>query len=1101
MRKKNIIGFLLAFVMLLSICTSSFGVYAEESRDAEEPAVENKVASAEAVDGEKKIYAEKEIDAEQPEDPQEEDIVKEPEEAEKKVDKLGEAEEVIKEKEKTATIEENERLELSKEEVPEAVGEPAAEKTFTVTKRTMGSTEKGELVGNYDTFYEAVKNCKQEDLTNEYVITMNRDYDIPETESMWGKSKVNILLKSKEGNQFTLKRSNKNFISLYSNATLKVENIKLNGDKKAQAVGVTGGTLTLGNGAVVENCTGYQGFDGPAILVSSNGTLNIEEGATIQGNYSNQQGGAIQARNESTINISGGTFKNNKSNTSDGGVIAAYGTINITGGTFEGNSSNKVGGAILIGSRATASITGASFNKNRASTGGAVYASKDISITETVFEGNDAKWGGAVFASKKLTLKNSSLKNNNVASAGGALYLQGGADINKTNFIENTADRNGGAIYIKKGDSNITECEFTKNGIQAIFIDHDDNGITKISNTKFTENYSTSFGGGIYLGLNSKLDLARSTFTKNKAAYGAGIASAGTGNVDTSLTKIKVDSCTFTDNLSLMGAGIYTAFPTEINNCTFNKNKADIHPQDDQSNPHDSGVGGAVEVIDNKTTIKASTFEENWAYGSGGAIGINGVARDKVKNITTIKPNIKVEISDDTKFIGNICNVGQGGAIFTIPYLYDIEGYETGVDKETLKAKAYQNLSIANDTIFKDNLALSGFVDPPENYKDYTDLKFKTNSFTDVLPDKDVAKSLLNNYDVNYKNAKLSAFFDPNGGEFTEGANPKDIRVLTDKKDAEITLLDAPKRDGYKFLGWKCSMNIPDDIFKELPKELIEKLKEGKIYQAGDKFKLDADYIFIAQWEKEIPPEPKPEPKPEVEPRRHEYVDTISVIAKVPDKESYLHMSYLFGYPDKTIRPEGNMTRAEALAVVTRLEGYSFKDDSAKVFKDMKKGAWYNKYINAAFEHGILVEKEGEDFRPDQAITRAEFAKLISFIDKDNSKVAPFADVKGHVYEDAINKAYGNDRIKGYPDGTFRPDAKITRAEIVTILNNFYDRKADSESLKNVKNIENLKQFKDLSEGYWAYYEITEAANSHEYVRRSGGLVENWIRIIEDLVK
>ena len=235
--------------------------------------------------------------------------------------------------------------------------------------------------------------------------------------------------------------------------------------------------------------------------------------------------------------------------------------------------------------------------------------------------------------------------------------------------------------------------------------------------------------------------------------------------------------------------------------------------------------------------------------------------------------------------------------------------------------------------------------------------------------------------------------------------------------------------------------------------------------------------------------------------RRHEYVDTISVIAKVPDKESYLHMSYLFGYPDKTIRPEGNMTRAEALAVVTRLEGYSFKDDSAKVFKDMKKGTWYNKYINAAFEHGILVEKEGEDFRPDQAITRAEFAKLISFIDKDNSKVAPFADVKGHVYEDAINKAYGNDRIKGYPDGTFRPDAKITRAEIVTILNNFYDRKADSESLKNVKNIENLKHFKDLSEGYWAYYEITEAANSHEYVRRSGGLVENWIRLLEDLVK
>lgn len=148
-----------------------------------------------------------------------------------------------------------------------------------------------------------------------------------------GKSEVNILLKSKEGNQFTLKRSNKNFISLYSNATLKVENIKLNGDNKAQAVGVTGGTLTLGNGAVIENCTGYQNFDGPAIYING-GTLNVLEGAIIQNNKYSLQGGAIQARNNSTVNISGGTFKNNKSER-DGGAIAAYGPLNITGGILK----------------------------------------------------------------------------------------------------------------------------------------------------------------------------------------------------------------------------------------------------------------------------------------------------------------------------------------------------------------------------------------------------------------------------------------------------------------------------------------------------------------------------------------------------------------------------------------------------------------------------------------------------------------------------------------------------------------------------------------------------------------------------------------------
>lgn len=899
---------------------------------------------------------------------------------------------------------------------------------------------------------------------------------------------------------------------------------------------------TFDNNQAILLPQGGYGYGG-AIYTKSN--LSIEN-STFTNNFAQAYGGAIYHKSASKFDIKASNFKNNGILnipqgiffTKNGGAIYAANKVNISDNcNFEGNIADYGGALITV---TEADISKSTFKENQANSGGAIYSFDNLKIMDdSLFEGNQANNGGAIYANN-LNVEKTDFKNNTAYKSGGGVYAKKPANINLSKFIENKAQW-GGAFY-DNGNSSFNDVTFEKNtamhygagivttkGINVtdskfientnmqgtkfqgagIYIDKNAPKLTKVTNTLFEKNSAPSGGAGIFVGNNSKLEVDNSRFIQNDAARGAGISSAATGNVDTSLSNIKVESSTFTENLSYMGAGIFTAFPTEINKCTFIRNKAVLQPGDDEKNPHDYGVGGALEVMDNNTTIKASTFEENYAYGSGGAIGISGVARDKTGKITNIKQNIKVEISDNTKFIKNICNMGQGGAIFTIPYLYDIGEQQSDVDAETLKAAAYSKLTTADDTIFKDNFALSGFVDPPENYADYANLAFARNSFTEKLPNQIVAKSLLNNYDVNYKNAKLNAFFDPNGGEFAEGANPKDIRVLTDKKDAEITLLDAPKRDGYKFLGWKCSMNIPDDILKELPKELIEKLNEGKIFKAGDKFKLDADYIFLAQWEKDDTPtppptpEPKPEPKPEpeVEPRRHEYVDTISVIAKVPDKESYLHMSYLFGYPDKTIRPEGNMTRAEALAVVTRLEGYSFKDDSAKVFKDMKKGAWYNKYINAAFEHGILVEKEGEDFRPDQAITRAEFAKLISFIDKDNSKVAPFADVKGHVYEDAINKAYGNDRIKGYPDGTFRPDAKITRAEIVTILNNFYDRKADSESLKNVENIENLKHFKDLSEGYWAYYEITEAANSHEYVRRSGGLVENWIRLLEDLVK
>ena len=832
---------------------------------------------------------------------------------------------------------------------------------------------------------------------------------------------------------------------------------------------------------------------------------------TIDGKY--LQGGAIYTN--SPLNISDTTFMNNNSD-KNGGAIISYADTTINGCEFNNNGSTERNGGAIYHGEGKLTIEKNNFTKNNAKeSGGAIYVLAKTDIKDTKFSENKAKWGGAIANFSDLSIKNATFEKNEATSTGGAIYTSKGIKVEDSSLVENKATK-GGSIYISKGDSEIKNTSFTKNesknGGGAIFINHDNNGTTNISKTSFTKNISNAFGGGIYLGLNGKLEVSESEFTQNEAAYGAAISSAGAGNVDKELTNIKVESSTFTENEALEGGGIFTAFPAEVSTSTFTKNIAHVHLQDDKTNPHFSGVGGAIRVMDNETTIKGSTFEDNFAGGSGGAIGINGIERDKNGKITSIKPDIKVEISDNTKFIANICGVGQGGAIYTIPYLYDIEGYETRVPEATLKEKAYKNLSTSDDTVFKDNVALSGFVDPPANYANYTNLSFARNSFKETLPNEDVAKSLLNNYDVNYKNEELSAFFDPNGGEFTEGKNPKDIRVIKDEKDKEIKLLAAPKRDGYKFTGWKLSMNIPKDKLKEIPEETLKLLKEGKIYKAGEKFTLDADYIFVAQWEKDdtpaspSKPEPKPETKPEPEPeikfKKHEYVETFPVITKLAEKDNiYSHIRYLFGYPDDTIKPEGNMTRAEAVAVVTRLEGYSFKDESEKIFKDLKKGAWYNKYINAAFEKGILVEKEGQAFRPDEAITRAEFAKLISFIDADNSKIAPFPDVKGHVYEDAINKAYGNDRIKGYPDGSFRPDAKITRAEIVTILNNFYDRKADDKSLENVENIKMLKHFKDLKEDYWAYYEITEAANSHKFTRRSKGLAENWVHLIEDLEK
>lgn len=132
-------------------------------------------------------------------------------------------------------------------------------------------------------------------------------------------------------------------------------------------------------------------------------------------------------------------------------------------------------------------------------------------------------------------------------------------------------------------------------------------------------------------------------------------------------------------------------------------------------------------------------------------------------------------------------------------------------------------------------------------------------------------------------------------------------------------------------------------------------------------------------------------------------------------------------------------------------------------------------------------------FRPDGMITRAEFAQMITAIDKANRSSVPFADVKGHWALPAIEQAYANGRIKGYPDGSFRPNNSITRAESVSISNSLFDRHVSEKGLVNVRS--NIKNFKDTSPKHWAYYQVVGASNSHEFYREENSFEEIWIRV------
>ena len=216
----------------------------------------------------------------------------------------------------------------------------------------------------------------------------------------------------------------------------------------------------------------------------------------------------------------------------------------------------------------------------------------------------------------------------------------------------------------------------------------------------------------------------------------------------------------------------------------------------------------------------------------------------------------------------------------------------------------------------------------------------------------------------------------------------------------------------------------------------------------------------------------------------------------IDTREVLTHKAYIFGYPDGTVRPNGFITRAEAAAMLSRLlEDENTASALKPAFSDTPS-KWYNKAINAVVARGIMRGYSDGTFRPNAPITRAEFAQMISAIDAKPFGTAPFADVKGHWAELAIGKEYAAGRISGYPNGTFRPDAPITRAEAAHILNKIFERNYDLVSAIQSEDKGNIKFFTDLSTSFWGYNDMVEATNTHTFRRRVKGMVqEDWSEI------
>ncbi|MBQ4150189.1 MAG: InlB B-repeat-containing protein [Clostridia bacterium] len=270
------------------------------------------------------------------------------------------------------------------------------------------------------------------------------------------------------------------------------------------------------------------------------------------------------------------------------------------------------------------------------------------------------------------------------------------------------------------------------------------------------------------------------------------------------------------------------------------------------------------------------------------------------------------------------------------------------------------------------------------------------------------------------------------------------------EKGTEVTLDKVPVKEGYVFTGWYSDSKLGTKI---------------------EKVTMSANKTVYAGWNSTVP-------------------DAL-------DGEH--HIAYVIGYPNDTVRPLEHITRAEVTAILFRLLKEEVREENLteeNSYTDVEEGAWYNKAISTLTKMGIVHGRTETEFMPDEDITRAEFATFCARFDdtvvefKDD-----FSDVEGHWAEAYIHEAAARGWVKGYEDGTFRPEQSITRAEAMALINRVLCRIPENTSSL----LDGMITWPDNADtSAWYYLDVQEATNSHtfEYIGETG--LEKWLKLTEN---
>ena len=779
-----------------------------------------------------------------------------------------------------------------------------------------------------------------------------------------------------------------------------------------------------------------------------------------------------------TLNLGGFTL----SGDTEAAVVTISGDkpqVTVKNGTVTGGRNPQNGGGFAIDSAVVQledlTITGneaVGGNGNGEVGGGGIYAShadvsmRIVTVSENSVTGSSSDGGGILVRYGSLTMDGCHVERNTAPDCGGGMILRHSVLNAAKSFFENNTAKFGAGIYFgdtpneaEEGCSGEHNHLITDSTISGNTVLDPENGIgggmyvgttsnLTLRNSKLLNNDGATQGGAIVAYSAGTIELDGVSISENKAQSGAGILALCTAVCNTDIRLLNgtaIDANTATG----YGGGIYAnAIAKELNVTVTNSSVS--------GNTAAGGAGiftykSGSAVINVDLQSGAVMHDNNAVVNMGGAIYAYNAANINIAANSAVYNNTAKTAGDDLLF---------NGATFTLPNAKKMSG------DRILSSDKAEITGWYHDGWCKWNAAANKGQGGYEQIDRWT--AETADEYTPVEKDP---------YIITLKAAHPLMYtltYDVTG-DLPEGYTAPAKQTLVNGSKytvAEVPASVSGSKDGvngtFTFVGWKD--------------------KDGKVLTGEQQ--LTADITLHGVWtftKKSSGGGGGGGHKP-----------TVTIPDDVPTGlNGDDHYAYIVGYPNGNVEPNGNITRAEVATIFFRLlteEVRTANSTQSNSLSDVTRGQWFNHAVSTLSSMGIVKGHNDGTFAPNAPITRAEFAAIAArFDDKNTDTSSKFTDIASHWAKNEIGIAANKGWINGYPDGTFRPNQYITRAEAMTLVNRVLNRLPENSS----DLLDSMIKWPDNSDASaWYYLAVQEATNSHAYSDKSkDDKYEKWTTI------